>query len=141
MSHLRGMTLIELMIVIVIVGILAAIAYPSYRQYVLRSHRTSAKTALLEAASRQERFFTTNNTYATTLATLGYPAGASVSVPDAGSHYYDLSIVAADATSFSFRATPFGSQTQDTECGSFTLDYLGKQDISGGTDAAATCWK
>ena len=51
----RGVTLIELMITVVIVAILAAIAYPSYTQYVLRSHRTAAKTALHDMASRQER--------------------------------------------------------------------------------------
>ncbi len=137
----RGVTLIELMITVVIVAILAAIAYPSYTQYVLRSHRTAAKTALHDMASRQERFFSTNNTYATTLAQLNYPAGATVPIPDASSHYYDLSINAANATSYTLIATPAGSQQNDLECTNFTLDQLGNQGIIGGTGTAQTCWK
>lgn len=137
----RGVTLIELMITVVIVAILAAIAYPSYTQYVLRSHRTAAKTALHDMASRQERFFTTNNTYGTTMAALGYPAGASVPVPDASNHYYDLSINAVNATTYTLQAAPAGSQVNDAECGTFTLDQLGNQGISGGTGSPQTCWK
>lgn len=138
----RGVTLIELMITVVIVAILAAIAYPSYTQYVLRSHRTAAKTALHDMASRQERLFTTTNAYGTTLAALGYPAGASVPVPDPSNHYYDLSIdPSTTATTYLLLAAPFGSQLNDAECGTFTLDQLGNQGISGGTGTAQTCWK
>ncbi|MBW8364968.1 MAG: type IV pilin protein [Rhizobium sp.] len=137
----RGVTLIEVMITVVIVAILAAIAYPSYTQYVLRSHRTAAKTALHDMASRQERFFTTNNVYGTTLAALGYPAGASVPVPDTSNHYYDLSINAVTATTYTLQAARAGSQLNDAECGTFTLDQLGNQGISGGTGTAQTCWK
>ena len=140
-SRERGVTLIELMIAVAIVGILASIAYPSYAKYVLRSHRTAAKTALHDLASRQERFFTTNNAYGTTLAALGYPAGASVPVPDAASHYYDLSINAVTATTYAIQAVPAGSQANDAECGTFTLDQLGNQGLSGGTSSAQTCWK
>ena len=137
----RGVTLIELMITVVIVAILAAIAYPSYTQYVLRSHRTAAKTALHDMASRQERFFTSTNAYGTTLAALGYPAGASVPVPDASNHYYDLSINAVTATTYTLQAAPAGSQVNDAECGTFTLDQLGNQGMVGGTSSAQTCWK
>lgn len=141
----RGFTLIELMIAVVIVAILTAIAYPSYTQYVLRSHRTAAKTALQDLASRQERFFTTNNVYATTLAQLGYPPG-NVPVPDANSHYYDLSMPNVTnnpgaPSTYGLQAAPFGSQQNDAECGTFTLDELGNQGISGGTGTAQTCWK
>jgi len=138
----RGVTLIELMITVVIVAILAAIAYPSYTQYVLRSHRTAAKTALHDMASRQERLFTTTNAYGTTMAALGYPAGASVPIPDASNHYYDLSIdPTTTATTYLLLATPAGSQANDAECGTFTLDQLGNQGMSGGTGSAQTCWK
>jgi len=139
----RGVTLIELMITVVIVAILAAIAYPSYTQYVLRSHRTAAKTALHDMASRQERLFTTTNAYGTTMAALGYPAGASVPIPDASNHYYDLSIDAANTTATTYRllATPAGAQLNDAECGTFTLDQLGTQGVNGGTSSPQTCWK
>lgn len=138
----RGFTLIELMITVAIVAILAAIAYPSYTQYVLRSHRTAAKTALHDMASRQERLFTTTNAYGTALAALGYPAGANVPVPDASNHYYDLSIdPSTTATTYLLLAAPAGSQLNDAECGTFTLDQLGNQGISGGTGTAQTCWK
>ncbi len=68
----RGFTLIELLIAMVIVAILASIAIPSYQAYVLRSHRTDAKSALLDMASLEERFFSTNNTYSQTPTDLGY---------------------------------------------------------------------
>ena len=61
---ITGFTLIELMIVIVVVAVLAAIAMPSYRQYVLRTHRTEAKRTLLNVAVAQEKFYLQNNTYA-----------------------------------------------------------------------------
>lgn len=144
-SRETGVTLIELLVVVVIIGILAVIAFPSYTQYVRKSHRTAAKTALLDMASREERIFTTTNAYTAALATLGYPAGASVPVPDANNHYYDLSVanvtnVAGTPSTYALLATPFGTQAADLECGNFTLDNLGTQGI-GGTGSTATCWK
>ena len=68
----RGFTLIELVIAMVIVSILAALAIPSYSAYVRKSRRTDAKNALLDMASLEERFFTTNNTYSSTPSDLGY---------------------------------------------------------------------
>ncbi len=141
-----GVTLIELLVVVIIVGILAVIAFPSYTQYVRKSHRTAAKTALLDMASREERLFSTTNAYTATLATLGYAAGASVPVPDANNHYYDLSVANVTnnpgaPSTYALQAIPFGSQAADSECNTFTLDNLGSQQISGGTGSASTCWK
>lgn len=136
----RGVTLIELMITVVIVAILAAIAYPSYTQYVLRSHRTAAKTALHDMASRQERLFSTTNAYGTTLAALGYTPGASMPIPDANSHYYDLSVNATQTT-YTLSAAPWGGQVNDAECGTFTLDETGNQGMNGGAGTAQNCWK
>jgi len=60
-KYMRGVTLAELMIVVVVVGILASVAYPSYRQYAARAKRTEAKAALLQIATMQERFYLQNN--------------------------------------------------------------------------------
>ncbi len=62
-KNMRGVTLLELMIVVVIISILTAIAYPNYRQYATRAKRTEAKAALLQIATNQERFYLHNNTY------------------------------------------------------------------------------
>lgn len=99
MSHLAGFTLIELMITVVVLGILAAIAYPSYNQYSIRTRRSDAQTALLQIANQQERFFTECNYYAKTLngtrgcgsgagaasSILGYGSSSPVTSPDG--HY------------------------------------------------------
>lgn len=71
MKSNRGFTLIELMIVVVIIAILAGIAYPSYDEYVKRGNRTEGQALLSEAAATQERYFSQNNTYITTQADIG----------------------------------------------------------------------
>ena len=77
----RGFTLVELIVAMVILSILAAIAIPSYSQYVLKSHRTEAKSALLDAASLEERFFSTSNLYTNNPTQLGYGVAATDSGP------------------------------------------------------------
>lgn len=132
-----GFTLIELMVTVTIVAILTAIALPSYRTYVLKSHRTVAINALMNLASQQARFYTTNNTYATNLTTLGYTSN-TYPIPDANSHYYDLSVTAANATSFTLQAAPVGNQANDT-CGNFTYTDLGVKGVNG-TASVQDCW-
>ena len=70
MHTMRGITLIELMIVVVIIGFMAVIAYPNYREFAARAKRNEAKAALLQIATNQERFYLQNNTYAAALADL-----------------------------------------------------------------------
>ena len=134
----HGFTLIELAIVITIVGILAAIAYPSYLNQVQIARRTSAKAALLDLASREAKYYSTNNAYITTSAmmtNLGYASAGPIAVPDATSNYYNLSVAFfSGTTGFIGTAAPAGSQATDT-CGSFTLDYLGVK--GAGT---TKCW-
>eukprot|EP00456_Euglypha_rotunda_P052701 TRINITY_DN4249_c0_g1_i3.p2 TRINITY_DN4249_c0_g1~~TRINITY_DN4249_c0_g1_i3.p2 ORF type:complete len:149 (-),score=44.32 TRINITY_DN4249_c0_g1_i3:10-456(-) len=96
----RGFTLIELMIIVAIVAILAAIAFPSYSAYVRKARRVDAKNAVLDLASREEKFFSINNRYTAQASDLGYAALPS-SVNSGGSSYYDLSVsVASGATGF-----------------------------------------
>lgn len=108
-----GFTLIELMIVVAIIGIIAAVAIPSYRGYVERTRATDAQGVLMALASRLERFHTQNGTYAGptlgdgSVATDIFPAEAPL---DGNTKFYDLSIFSQDATSFEIRATPKNGQ-------------------------------
>lgn len=132
----RGFTLIELMITVAIVGILAAIAFPSYQNQILKSHRTDGKTKLLEVAQRQERYYTDNNTYATNLTLLGY----SSSPANSDNGYYSISAAAGSsgiASSYVLTATRLGSQTSDMTCGNLTLSSTG---VKGATGTSTDCW-
>ncbi len=133
-----GFTLIELMIVVAIVGILAAVAIPAYRQYVMKSHRSVAKSTLMEMSGRMERYYTLHNAYPASATSLGYSA-ATVSVPSAADPYYNVSVVSG-GNAYTLQAVPTGSQTGDT-CGTYTLNNLGVQGNSGNTTSSADCWK
>lgn len=144
-----GFSLIELMVVVLIAGILVAIALPSYRSSVLKSHRTEAKTALLDLAGREERYYNANNnTYTQTQAGLGYGTAGNVTNMSVGSGYYQVSIsnvnpaTSTTAATYTFTATAVGQQTQDTDCQSFTVTQAGAQTAlnSGGVDNSTTCW-
>lgn len=126
-----GFTLIELMIVVVIIGILAAVAYPQYRDFALRSNRAEAKALLVDAAARQERFFTDNNSYADDMTDLGYGANPAVSE----NNLYSVSAVTPTATTYTLTATAQGGQIDDTDCLTFTLDNLNVK-----TATTAECW-
>ena len=134
-----GFTLIEVMIVVAIVAILAAIAYPSYLKQIQKSRRTDAKTALLDLATREERFFTMNNAYAGTAANLGYGGTFPIDVLTSGTAFYQLKVTASSATAFTATATPVGTQAGDALCGTYMVDQLGTQSNSG-TGTAADCW-
>jgi type IV pilus assembly protein PilE len=112
-----GFTLIELMISVAIVGILAAIAYPSYQDKVIKSRRTDAQGALLGFANAMERYFTENNTYKGAAGTMAAPTDtgspwiySKTSPVDGGTAYYNLIIIAATATTYTLQATPINAQ-------------------------------
>jgi type IV pilus assembly protein PilE len=136
MKTQRGFTLLELMIVVIVVAILAAIAIPSYRQYVLRAHRTDAQRQLIDAAARQERYFYSNNAYASALSDLGMsstvPAGAT-----GQDVTYTLSVASASSTDYLFKATPVNGQTQD-KCGWFELSRAGERSSQ---HSDTHCWE
>ncbi|WP_293995320.1 type IV pilin protein [Sphaerotilus sp.] len=131
---LRGFTLVELIIAVAVVGILAAVAMPSYQAHIASSRRSDAKSALLGAAQALERFYTERSTYAgATLGTTGiYPAASPQG-------YYTLSIDSQDANGFTLSATRAGAQVGD-KCGNYTYDQAGTRGVAAATYTAAKCW-
>lgn len=138
-----GFTLIELMVALAVVAILAAIVTPSYMNSIKKSRRTDAKTALLDLASREERFFSTNNAYVTSAASaasLGYPS-LPLGVPSATQTNYTINVAAPAGGGVGYTATaaPSGGQVGDA-CGTYAIDDKGNQTNSGGTLSGAACW-
>lgn len=129
----RGFTLIELLISCVIVGVLAAIALPSYQKQVQKTRRSDAKSALVGAAGQMERYFTERSTYAT--ATLGsggvYPATTQ-------NGYYALSLANLTATTYTVQAAPAGAQVGDS-CGTMTYTEQGAKGVTGSL-SVSDCW-
>jgi type IV pilus assembly protein PilE len=142
----RGMTLIELVVVVMIVGILAAVAIPSYRSYVVRSQRSDAKDALLVLPSAQEKHYLQCNTYATAIDVATDCAAGELQANDVSKNgWYQLSIVNGNATTFAVRATAINGQNQwqDDACRTFDVDQAGIRTAadSGAADNTDECWR
>lgn len=156
----NGFTLVEMLIAVAIVGILAAIAIPSYQESVRKTRRADAEGALLAFANAMERHYTVNNTYCETGPAFSSAAVAAANTcapgggndiglaagngfiyipPSNTSTYYEISIAAATATTYTLLADPIGDQAPD-RCGNLTLTSVGAK----GFDAPGTameCWK
>lgn len=129
---MRGITLLELLIVVVIIGIMAAIAYPNYRDFAARAKRNEAKAVLLEIAQNQERFYLQNSTYGT-LSQLGY-AGDTI---ETDTQSYDVTITPAPtASNFTAVATFKLGGSEAGKCLTFTIDGRGLQQSQPDPD----CW-
>ncbi len=144
-----GFTLIELMITVVIATILLSVAIPMYLHQLRESRRTDARSALMDLAAREERYFSTNSAYTPTATSLGYQGWGSSYTVGNGGYYYIQSPPSVSNTatppSFSFTALPVSGhgQDQDTVCASFTVDSTGKQSSqdNSGNDTSSTCWR
>ncbi len=144
-----GFTLIELVVAMVIVAILAAIAIPGYTSYVRKGRRTDAKSALLDMASLEERYFSLNNKYSTTATDFGYTA---FPVTIGSSSTLDYQVItptmqlpsSTAPASYTLQANAYGDQQNDTQCATFTLDSTGvqKSATSAGSNNTepGTCW-
>jgi len=145
MTHQKGFTLIELMIAIAVLAILTGIAYPSYAQYMMSSRRETAKTALLDLAGKEAKYYSVNNTFTVTLTDLGFSVATNVPVPDTSTTYYTITVTKNGTGSiidgFLATATPTGAQASD-DCGSFSLDETGSKSYTpNGTDpGSSSCW-
>lgn len=134
----RGVTLIELMVVVAIVAILASIAYPSYRSQVLKGNRTVAKNAMLTYAQFLEKCFTQNGTY----LNCNY-APTNTMAFDSGKNLFSLNAnIAASGDTYTLTATAQNGQSDDTNCGSYTLTQAGVKGAKNKSDADNTsyCW-
>lgn len=143
-----GVTLIELMIVVVILAIIVGFGVPGYRQYVMRANRADATTTLLRIAAAQERWFIANGAYATTAGELtnAPPAGLGFASTERG--YYNLGVAAGaggPAVGYTVTATADAGERQadDADCQSFTINERGQRTAAngGGADTTDDCWR
>ncbi|MEJ2060202.1 MAG: type IV pilin protein [Gammaproteobacteria bacterium] len=146
----HGFTLIELMTVVAILSLISIVAVPAYLNYARKAKRTDAVTLLQEAASKQERYYTTNNSYAKSMSQLGY----SSDPVSTSSKAYTVSVTnvtpagctglagANACFTYTLTAAPVGSQGND-DCGSFTLNYLGTKGLQGNSPSVTVqdCWR
>lgn len=141
----RGVTLMELLIVVAIIAIIASVAYPSYTQFVVRSKRAAAAGMLMQIADRQQQFFMDNKRYAGSLTSLGF-ANDSVMIDEEGGivptadggRVYNIQISASNIITYELTATPQLKQAdRDTDCGNLTLTHTGAKGYSG---SGGKCW-
>jgi len=141
----HGVTLLELMIVVAIIAMISAFAYPSYMQYVVSTKRTVATSALLQIADRQQQFFMDNKTYSNDLTALGFAANPLVLADDGNSTdagdadaVYSISLSNVAVTTYTITAAPLhGQASRDLECASLTLTQAGARGSSAGGEG---CW-
>ena len=143
-DRMLGVTLIEMLVVLVLIGVLMAVVLPSYKDNARKSARAAARGALMDVSMRQQQYFLNNKSYATSLAGLGLPDpyfidGTNEAVGSSdSSRLYKLTLANASATAYDAVATAVLDQTEDG-CGNFTLKSDGARAVSG-LAGAAVCW-
>jgi len=133
-THNRGFTLIELLIVVTVIGILTAIAYPSYTNYVTRGKRSEGRAALLDAAAKLERFYSDRSRYATADNT--FPTLTNFSATTETGKYTLTIATSGTYQTYTLTATP---TYLDPDCANLTYTQAGTKGISG-TGTVAECW-
>ena len=133
----HGFTLIELMITVVIISIIAAVAYPMYTEYVRQARRSDAQIALTTVANAQERFYQDCNTYAATISSAsGCGNGLGFTSSNSPDGFYTLTVPLANTASYQITATATGIQAADTQCATLSLSSTGAKTSTGG----GVCW-
>lgn len=146
MKHSKGFTLIELMVVIAIVGILAAIAIPAYSEQARKSRRGEAVSAIGEIQLRQERWRADQATYGNTTAASAaagnlFGSVANVTAYNSTLTGYDISITGNSGTAYTITATRKGDMASDPKCGNFTLSYSAGTSTKGVSSGDVDyCW-
>lgn len=136
-----GFTLLELMVTVMIIGVLASIAYPSYVKSVTKTKRKTAEACLSNYATYMERFYTTNMRYDKDVGgtAISWPILDCATTKNAGKEYA-FSLSAAAGTTYSIQAAPQGAQaTRDVQCGTLSLDQSGTRSVSGSA-GSSQCW-
>ncbi len=146
MKPQRGVTMLELLMVVAIIAMISAFAYPSYTQYVVNAKRTAATSILLQVADRQQQFFMDNKNYTADLTNLGF-ANNPLIIGDDGrvltagdtESVYAVVLTNVTPTTYTATATPLNAQAiRDTDCGSMTLDNAG---VKGHSGPGKDCWR
>jgi len=138
--RLAGFSLIELLVVLVIMGVLSAVALPGYTRYVQRGHRTEAMAALLESQHFMERYYSANGQYLSPANAVPLLPQRLQGIPSQGTVRYQLSVREATVKSYVLQAVPEGSMAGDI-CGSLTINQTGLRGVLNSTRSVAECWR
>ena len=137
----QGFSLIELMIVVLVIGILSAVAIPAYQNYITRAARTKATQGLMNLSGLEERFFYSNNKYTKTLTDLGITGSPYCVDNCTDSRFYTITIPSASSTDYTLQAVPGGAQAaQDAACGTLKLNRAGQKTATGDPSNVKRCW-
>lgn len=130
---MRGVTLLELMIVVAVIGVLASVAYPTYQSQVLKTRRADGMAQLMQTAQALERCYTRSSTYVG-CATVAFP------VASAEGYYSITAVGGVTASAYTLAAAPQGAQAKDADCGTLRLTSTGIQGSQGTDTDAKDCW-
>jgi type IV pilus assembly protein PilE len=133
LAHAKGVTLIEMLVVIAILAVMSAIAFPAYTAQVLKTNRMDAKRILMQIQTAYERYYVENNNVYPTVGITGTYSALSLGTPPSSSNY--TFSASASGTSYTLSATTAGAEVADTDCTNFYLDNLGNR-----TATSSTCW-
>lgn len=137
----RGFTLVEVLVTMGIVGLIAAIALPSYRQSIRKSNRSDAQITLSRLATLEERYYFGNNSYTSDFADIVTGVTSGDPVNSDANHYTIVLTLTGSGTGWSMTATAIGDQAGDTDCAKLTLTSVGaKTAVNSSNAASLVCW-